>query len=424
MKSNPVTLIGDAFEQKYKWAGGAVGGLGHVYAAPSNHRRILKINPNNGVTEFLGQQTGKEKLIGYEIEGNSKYSGGVRASNGCIYFAPNSAMKVLKYNPRANTIQYIGSAYKSSGKWDDETIGKWCGGTQGSDGCLYFAPLEKSQILRVDPSNNNDSTLLVGKHLGSNNKHKFSGCVASKDNKTIYFIPLDYNRLMEFDVATQACKFVDVGRLHPEQTQKWTGGVLGPDGCIYGIPGNANKILKYDPQSKRATLVGAYLGDHPYKYAGGVLGSDNCIYCIPYNANRVLRYNIVDETTTLVGGSFPGTRKWSGGVACANGTIIGIPFNHPRILKIDPKPKIDFIALAEESMVVTRETLMLVSDKPNLLQEFLQRQKDTREFFRKKLEAEFFRKKIESSVVIDLASDSECENIPDNISSGKKRRFC
>ena len=70
---------------------------------------------------------------------------------------------------------------------------------------------------------------------------------------------------------------------------KWYGGVLGPDGKIYGIPVNATDILIIDPVAGTATrsAMGASLGE-TNKWIGGVLGSDGKIYGIPYNATDIL----------------------------------------------------------------------------------------------------------------------------------------
>ena len=37
---------------------------------------------------------------------------------------------------------------------------------------------------------------------------------------------------------------------------KWQGGVLASDGIIYGIPHNATQVLRFDPLTQQATLLG------------------------------------------------------------------------------------------------------------------------------------------------------------------------
>ncbi len=70
---------------------------------------------------------------------------------------------------------------------------------------------------------------------------------------------------------------------------KWLGGVLGPDGKIYGIPNSSTDILIIDPAAGTATrsAMGASLSD-TYKWRGGVLGPDGKIYGIPFNSADIL----------------------------------------------------------------------------------------------------------------------------------------
>lgn len=63
---------------------------------------------------------------------------------------------------------------------------------------------------------------------------------------------------------------------------------------------------------------------------GGILGSDGCIYGIPHNANGVLKIDpVTQEVSILAEGTLPdGQWKWHGGLASNDGTkIIGFPNN-------------------------------------------------------------------------------------------------
>ena len=68
---------------------------------------------------------------------------------------------------------------------------------------------------------------------------------------------------------------------------KWVGGVLAPNGCIYGIPLNSTTVLKIDPVAETVSTFGSLAGG--YKWIGGVLAPNGCIYGIPYSATTVLK---------------------------------------------------------------------------------------------------------------------------------------
>jgi len=126
---------------------------------------------------------------------------------------------------------------------------------------------------------------------------------------------------------------------------KWFGGVLAPNGKIYGIPFNNTKILEIDPTTNTTTLFGSFSGS--FKWLGGVLAPNGKIYGIPLNSNQVLEIDPATNTTTLFG-SFSGGVKWVCGVLAPNGKIYGIPYNSTQILEIGESQSIN------ENMVLSR----------------------------------------------------------------------
>jgi hypothetical protein len=118
-------------------------------------------------------------------------------------------------------------------------------------------------------------------------------------------------------------------------SSRYAGGVLAPNGKIYGVPYNANNVLIIDPVTDTTTTITGITGT--IKYAGGVLAPNGKIYGVPYNASNVLiidtETNSVD-TTTITGIS--GTNKYAGGVLAPNGKIYGVPYNASNVLIIDP----------------------------------------------------------------------------------------
>jgi len=123
---------------------------------------------------------------------------------------------------------------------------------------------------------------------------------------------------------------------------KWNGGVVGHDGNIYGIPSEANQMLKIVPFSNATNptaLVGDDLGDEDSKWWGGVVGSNEIIYGVPWNAKCILSYNTTSEKTQLIADNHPLLEyefKFAGGVLDENGMIYFIPYNYNKVIKFDP----------------------------------------------------------------------------------------
>ena len=121
---------------------------------------------------------------------------------------------------------------------------------------------------------------------------------------------------------------------------KWYDFISHSDGMIYGLPADANKILKFDPAAKTTTLVGDDLGLEAQFY-GGLIGPDNMIYGIPgKNTNKtgILRFDPSTEETTLLqqGNALFASDNFSGGVLARNGMIYILPLSHNKVVKFDP----------------------------------------------------------------------------------------
>ena len=107
-------------------------------------------------------------------------------------------------------------------------------------------------------------------------------------------------------------KAVLIGDHLGDSFRKWSGGVLGHDGNIYGIPATASQILKFDPTTEKTSLIGKDL-DPSFKRSGGITAG-NVKDLVPYF-------------------------KWSGGVVADNGIIYGIPSSALQVLRFDPRMK-------------------------------------------------------------------------------------
>ena len=112
---------------------------------------------------------------------------------------------------------------------------------------------------------------------------------------------------------------------------KWVGGVLAPNGCIYGIPYNSTTVLKIDPATDTTSTFGSLAGAD--KWLGGVLAPNGCIYGIPFSGTTVLKIDPATDTTSTFG-SLAGATKWYGGVLAPNGYIYGIPYSSTTVLKL------------------------------------------------------------------------------------------
>ena len=281
VKFDPVdkskTHIGPDFGNGWKWHRGAMTPSGVMYCPPfDSHRRgILKIDTNtDNVTEF-------DVDLLPEVGGEGMWVSCAVALDGCIYFMPTDARRIMKLDPNNN------DAMTSVGDDLGKGYYKYLGTVIGMDGCVYGIPFNKSDpILKYDPIN--DTTSFVGEE--ADKTFIFSGNGVLARDGCIYVLTKG-GRILKIDATNNSHCFVRNSIKSYHHGEGWGDGILGIDGCIYWPPAHASRILKYDPHTNQASLVGDHYGggfeqDHYYKQ--GCLASDGVIYCFSEFSSRIL----------------------------------------------------------------------------------------------------------------------------------------
>jgi len=173
-------------------------------------------------------------------------------------------------------------------------------------------------------------TLGAGSFSGSG---LYVGGVLGPDGH-VYGMPFDATEVLDFDPSTEGITFF--GDL--PGGQKFAGGALGPDGVIYACPGRADQWLAIDPVARTATLFGPIMDptiDHAY--VGAIAALDGMIYCIPSGATEVAVIDPAARSVSFFGTLDSGAYKYRSGVLAPSGIIIGTPAEDGRAaLRIDP----------------------------------------------------------------------------------------
>jgi hypothetical protein len=305
-----------------KWWDFVDGGDGFFYGIPFHARRVVKFNPLDKSLTEIGPDLGN---------GGSKWMCGVLANNGRIYCAPFNSNSILKINTNDGTVETL----------DDVELPEtgallWQSGALAADSKIYYMPLNARRIMRLNPDN--DTLSSIGGDLGGS-ECKYSGTVVGNDD-CVYGIPHAATRIVKFD-PTNPDTTSTVGRAAWEGFFCGGNGVLGGDGYIYAANG-AGQVLQIDTTSSDYTWIGdpIYSGNG-VGWGDPIVGADKCIYWPPCNANRVLKFDPeTQQLPSLVGGEdLGGEENWKwmvGALATNDGTIYCVPYSASNILAIDP----------------------------------------------------------------------------------------
>ena len=313
-------LIGNEMQVRDKWLDFVDGNDGFLYGIPCYARRVVKFNPIEKSLTEIGPDFG---------EGGHKWSCGVLANNGNIYCAPYDADLILKINTNDGTVETLENVElpERGRPW------MWASGALAADNHIYYMPTNARRIMRLNTDN--DSLSSVGDDLGYG--CKYSGTVVGNDD-CLYGIPYEAKRIVKFDPSNPYTTST-VGE-EAEEAFECGNGVLAGDGYIYALNG-AGQVLQIDTTSNNYTWIGdeIYSADEWGEWWGDpIVGVDKCIYWPPADANRVLKFDPETQQLPSLVGDDLGERgcKWQGGALAIDGVIYCIPYCSAQILTIDP----------------------------------------------------------------------------------------
>jgi hypothetical protein len=87
---------------------------------------------------------------------------------------------------------------------------------------------------------------------------------------------------------------------------KWSGGVLAPNGKIYGIPYDSSGVLVIDPTTITTSILVDFpihllnIAEETKKWVGGVLAPNGKIYGVPYDSGSILEINPYTNQLSLI----------------------------------------------------------------------------------------------------------------------------
>ena len=227
-----------------KWSDFVDGGDGFLYGIPSSARRVTKYNPVDKSMKKIGLDLGDDAW---------KYNKGIRAKNGSIYCLPqldryNNAKYILKITPNDGGDAKV--EVLNDRPLPEEGNDLWLEGALASDGCIYYMPYNARRILKLDPEND-DSLSLVGDDFGEEDD-KYNGAIAGTDG-FIYGLPNNRTlQIIKFQPADNSIS--NVGEAFDER-EYFRGGVLANDGNIYAA-NHYGQVLKIDTVSNDYKFIG------------------------------------------------------------------------------------------------------------------------------------------------------------------------
>ena len=321
---------------------------GFLYGIPCSARQVAKFNPVDKSITHIGPDFGDNG------ENEPQFMFGLRGAitdSGIIYCPPHlycdsHRRGILKIDTNTDNVTELDVDLlpeRGHYMWDS----CWHSCAAALDGCMYFMPFDAHHIMKLDP-NNNDAMSSVGDDLGSVSCYnKYVSTIIGIDG-CVYGVPYYSNCIVKYDPINDTTSFV--GEVADKEFM-CSGGVLARDGCIYALATDS-RVLKIDTTNNYHCFVGNSIESHHYLFSdfdkgwgNAILGIDGCIYWPPADASRILKYDPHTNQASLVGDDYEGERPyfegfaleiWNGGCLASDGVIYCFPGGARRILTIDP----------------------------------------------------------------------------------------
>jgi hypothetical protein len=302
------------------------------------------------------------------MPGTHKHLGGAYdPTDGCIYGVPANARSVLCLHPhhtkggyRMTTIPLPDHISSCNYKWLRGIF---------AHGFLWAIPAWADAVLCVDvdafwkrrPVSEHGLVQLLP--LPSEHERmqwQWHGAGINHEKTAIYCIPSNAKHVLKVDLMNKSTSLIPISGFDPNvypnfsinTTNKWYGGIVGRDNCVYGIPYRTCAVLKINCSTDTATLIGPDYGLTKYNWHGGIQ-VNGLIYAHPSHADTVLVIDTNVDHDSIASPCFEipiqhtsydtdlcKTYKWLGGSIGMDGNIYCPACDTSSVLKIDVKHKI------------------------------------------------------------------------------------
>ncbi len=279
------------------WLEGALCPInGKIYCAPYgaggfDGTTILVIDTSND-TFYWVDTTGVKGSNSGDLIGTGKYSAVNFGADGRMYFTPYQANTVMILDPADDSLTFIDTAGLTTyGNGNLGTNHKWDGGINWKQ-YVYGSPSDALDVLKIDTLNGTCSrfgTIASG-------TAKYSS-IAMAANEIIYMFPYGATDVLRLDPSDDSITYIDNGALPLDDG--YLGNGLMADGTMIPIPQNRNMRMDQSVEENDRQFAFSGTAGGGFPYLGGIVAPNGALYGVPNQATTVLKIVLNNFSDTL-----------------------------------------------------------------------------------------------------------------------------
>jgi len=267
-----VKYFGNLPQQDFKWTGGCIYNK-CIYGFLRSSNELLKIDVE---TEKIQQLP-----LGLSYSGEHHY-GGVLTRKGIVYQPPRNTDHLLAID--LNTLSC--HCVPLTSKWMRLKL-RYCGSVLHPNGFIYFLPERGEKVIKFN--SDTEEVTYIGGILDC---MVFDAAIAFDGN--IYGFSAYSRGILKIDIENNKTEMI-----HQELFAGCYGTKLGPNGKLYGIPGNGDDFLEFDVEKDLVYSIGKAAEVGKAKCAGGAVDHNGDIYCVPAEGDFLYKICFDGVKTTI-----------------------------------------------------------------------------------------------------------------------------
>ncbi len=204
------------------------GADGRMYFTPYQANAVMTLDPSNDHLTFI-DTSGVVTYNNGNLGTNHQWDGGINWKH-FIYGSPSDGTDIIKINSLAGTVSRFGSIAAGTAKYSSIAV--------GPNGIVYMFPYGANDVLRLDPTD--DSVTYVANGV----LHLDDGFLGNGLMPDGTMIPIPQNRNMRMDQSVEANDRQSTFGTPVGGGFPYLGGIVAPNGALYGVPNQATTVLK------------------------------------------------------------------------------------------------------------------------------------------------------------------------------------